>query len=372
MTGIGNVLGYLSGYVNLPKIMPFFGNTQFKVLCVIASIALGGTLAISCLYVKERDPREEGPPAPEKGGVIGFFKQVYRSIGRLPPQIRSVCIVQFFAWIGWFPFLFYITTYIGEICKSSFLNCFMTLRTLTHQDVTPFLDQKPDLTKEQIDQLWEKATRVGTFALLIFAITSFSSNIILPFFVAPNYLNRKAPRHPILSRLVIHWLTLRRAWFLSHILFAATMWATLFVRNTWQATALVGVVGISWALTLWAPFALISAEISKRETIRRGQLHDTSRPYPTTNGGEDQAGVILGLHNVAIAAPQIIATLGSSFVFRLLQKGRGESGDDSVGWVLRLGGLAALAAAWMTTKVAEEGEMDEGPEGFLPITNDER
>ena len=147
------------------------------------------------------------------------------------------------------------------------------------------------------------------------------------------------------------------------------MWATLFVRNTWQATALVGVVGISWALTLWAPFALISAEISKRETIRRGRLHDTSRPCPITDGGEDQAGVILGLHNVAIAAPQIIATLGSSFVFRLLQKGRGESGDDSVGWVLRLGGLAALAAAWMATKVAEEGKMDEVPEGFLPIAN---
>ncbi|KAI9768461.1 MAG: hypothetical protein M1840_004870 [Geoglossum simile] len=334
--------------------MPFFGNTQFKVLCVIASIALGGTLTISCLYVRERDPREEGPPAPEKGGVIGFFKQVYKSIGRLPPQIRSVCVVQFFAWIGWFPFLFYITTYIGEIY------------------VTPFLDQKPDLTKEQIDQLWEKATRVGTFALLIFAITSFSSNIFLPFFVAPNYLNRKAPRHPILSKLVIHWLTLRRAWLLSHLLFAATMWATLFVHTTWQATALVGVVGVSWALTLWAPFALISAEISKRETIRRGQLHDTNRPYPSTGIGEDQAGVILGLHNVAIASPQIIATLGSSLVFRLLQKGRGESGDDSVGWVLRLGGLAALAAAWMATKVAEERDMDEGPEGFLPITNDER
>lgn len=120
MTGVGNVLGYLSGFVNLPRSMPFFGNTQFKVLCVIAGLALGGTLAISCFYVRERDPREEGPPAPEKGGIIAFFKQVLESIRRLSPQIRSICAVQFFAWIGWFPFLFYITTYVGEICKASF------------------------------------------------------------------------------------------------------------------------------------------------------------------------------------------------------------------------------------------------------------
>jgi solute carrier family 45 protein 1/2/4 len=31
-------------------------------------------------------------------------------------------------------------------------------------------------------------------------------------------------------------------------------------------------------------------------------------------------------------------------------------GDESVAWVLRLGGLAALCAAYMTTRVKEEGE----------------
>ncbi|KAL8805476.1 MAG: hypothetical protein Q9182_001931 [Xanthomendoza sp. 2 TL-2023] len=373
--GVGSVLGYLSGYVNLPKIMPFFGNTQFKVLSVITCLALGSTVLISCLFITERDPRRDSPPPTEKMDMIAFFKQIYRSARRLSPQIRKVCEVQFFNWIGWFPFLFYITTYIGQL------------------HVNPIFSANPDMPPEEVDKAWESATRVGSFALLIFAITSFSSNMLLPFLVVPTY---RAPppskstssfhsspcthrsgnqpttpsgtplpmsasmtsffppppdeaSHSRLTRLLslaqIPWLTLRRAWILSHLLFALCMSLTFFITTPFAATILAGVVGVSWALSLWAPFALISAEISKRDALAR----------KTGGVNDDQAGVVLGLHNVAISAPQILATLVSSAIFRIAQKGRGEPGDESVGWVMRFGGLAALVAAYMTTRLREEG-----------------
>ena len=66
---------------------------------------------------------------------------------------------------------------------------------------------------------------------------------------------------------------------------------------------------------------------------------------------------------MAIAAPQIIATLVSSAIFRMAQKPRGTSGDDSVGWVLRFGGLAALVAAYMTSRIEEEGKREKRREG---------
>jgi len=72
---------------------------------------------------------------------------------------------------------------------------------------------------------------------------------------------------------------------------------------------------------------------------------------------DDQAGVILGLHNVAVAAPQIVATIVSSAIFKLAQKPRGEPYDTSVGWVLRFGGLAALVAAFFTWRINEEAEV---------------
>lgn len=378
--GVGSVLGYLSGYVNLPKIMPFFGNTQFKVLSVITCIALGGTVLISCVCITERDPRHDPAPPTEQTGIVAFFKQIYRSARRLSPQIRKVCEVQFFNWIGWFPFLFYITTYIGQL------------------HVNPIFRANPDMSPKEVDEAWESATRVGSFALLIFAITSFTSNMILPFFVVPTYrappqsertssfhsstsLHRNGQpttpsgtplpmsasmtsffppppdeaSHSRLARLLssaqIPWLTLRRAWLLSHLLFALCMALTFFITTPFAATVLAGVVGMSWALSLWAPFALISAEISKRDAQAR----------KTGGTNDDQAGVVLGLHNVAISAPQMLATLVSSAIFRIAQKPRGEPGDDSVGWVLRFGGVAALVAAYMTSRLREEGASEKGP-----------
>jgi solute carrier family 45 protein 1/2/4 len=160
--------------------------------------------------------------------------------------------------------------------------------------------------------------------------------------------------------LQIKWLTLRRAWILSHIAFAVLMVLTFFVKSTIGATVLVGAIGIPWCITNWAPFAIISSEISKRDAIRRGIIrphdHESQLIASGEDGGADSAGVVLGIHNVAIAAPQVIATLVSAVMFKLLQKPRGTAGDDSVAWVLRFGGICALVAAWLTTRVTEEKE----------------
>lgn len=102
----------------------------------------------------------------------------------------------------------------------------------------------------------------------------------------------------------------------------------------------------------------------RRQDIYRANNGDSTYGYDSdAKGGEDQAGVILGLHNVAIASPQIIATLVSSAIFRMAQKPRGTAGDNSVAWVLRFGGCAALVAAYMTSRVAEERDEGKDTEG---------
>ena len=162
---------------------------------------------------------------------------------------------------------------------------------------------------------------------------------------------------PGLEKLIIPGLTLRRTWIISLVMYALTLLMTFFISTPAGGTVLVGAIGIPWAVTLWAPFALISAEISKRDTIRRGQ-HWMPGVTTIDDDCEDQAGIVLGLHNVAIAAPQIIATLGSSAIFRLLQKPRGAAGDDSVGWVLRAGAIASFVAAYFATRVGEERDVE--------------
>lgn len=445
MNGAGNVLGYLFGYLNLPRYFHFFGNTQFKVLVVLASIALSSGILVSVLSVTERNPQLEPPPRDnEESGVLAFFRQVFSSMQRLPPQIRKVCEIQFFHWIGWFPFLFYITTWIGQLY------------------VNPHL--KPGMSYDEVEQLWAKATRVGTLALLVYAVVSFGSNIILPFLIVPSYKPvesddddddsiQQAPVTPItpitpiavrtpgvrtpgtawagrppmsragtsqwkpghrprtlsrsqtslslnrplntpgltrlsttpglsrlnraersqasettaewLTALQIPGLTLRRAWLLSQLLFAGCMWSTLFISTPLGGSIMVAIVGLSWSLSLWAPFALISGEIAKREEARRKKRRDKlangqdDEMDDKESEEEDQAGIILGLHNVALSAPQVLATLISSVIFKFLQKPRNVPGDTSVGWTLRIGGLAALMAAFITYRMKEPADDNE-------------
>ncbi|PWY73317.1 sodium/hydrogen exchanger 3 [Aspergillus eucalypticola CBS 122712] len=388
LTGVGNILGYIFGYMDLPKWFPFLGNTQFKVLCALASVALGITLLVSCLYIKERDPRLDGTPSSGNPGLVTFFKHVFKSIKHLPPEIAKVCEVQLAAWVGWFPFLFYSTTYIGQLF------------------VNPIFDGHPGLSDDDINKAWEEATRIGTFALLVYAIISFVTNLTLPVLVVPTYKsavpseptptegesedepflgNRRLSTSSIstameapapilgidkgdsgenkwLSKLQIPGFTLRRAWLMSHILFAVCMFSTFFIYSYQAATVVIGIVGISWALTLWAPFALISAEVSRIDTERRIRRHqnggavseqprddtrlparantdeqdlENGSPNSTTKAGEveeeenlAQAGIILGLHNVAISAPQIISSLISSAIFKAFQKPRGRAVDS--------------------------------------------
>ncbi|KAE8412586.1 sodium/hydrogen exchanger 3 [Aspergillus pseudocaelatus] len=382
LTGVGNILGYIFGYIDLPRYLPFLGNTQFKVLCALASLSLVITLLISCLYIQERDPRLEPSASTGNPGVVAFFKQVFKSIQYLPPQIAKVCEVQLAAWVGWFPFLFYATTYIGQLY------------------VNPIFDEHPNLPDNEIDKAWEKATRIGTFALLIYAIISFVTNITLPIFVVPTYRSvvlseetntSSDERRPFietrrtscsslpvgpaseppptlpdkqnikatdgstwLSKLQIPGFTLRRAWLLSHILFALCMFSTFFIYSYQAATVVIGIVGISWALTLWAPFALISAEVARIDAERRVRRHrsemaeqysvdNSTQPNLATDVGdlEDgprkptdeeenlaQAGIILGLHNVAVSSPQILSSLICSAIFKMSQKPRGRAADS--------------------------------------------
>jgi solute carrier family 45 protein 1/2/4 len=276
VVGVGNIIAFFAGYMNLPKYVWFFGNTQFKVLCVMASIALFGTLTLSIGTIRERNASLEAPAA--KGtGLIALMKQIFNSIKRLPPQTRLVCEVQFFAWIGFFPQLFYSSSFVGDVY------------------VQQFLEKDPHMTPYEIEILYEKATRVGTFALLIYAITSLTTNVMVPFFINPTYdaasraLEDSGKGYTttlsrFLDRLIIPWLTVRKAWLISHIIFSGCMFSAPLVRSVPAATTLIGIIGISWAMTLWAPFAIISAEVSKRDAVRRSRGLD---------GGEadDQAGL---------------------------------------------------------------------------------
>lgn len=369
LTGMGNIIGYLAGYSDLPARMPFLGDTQFKILCAIASLALCLTTALSVFFIHESNPLTDNHDQPvSTPGIVSFFPAMVRSIRRLPPQTRRVCRVQFFAWIGFFPLLFYSSSYIAEIY------------------VQPFLRAKPDMSRDEVEALYQQATRIGTFALLINAIVSLSTNVFLPLFVTPSLDSHRVPTGDgpkpdqdgdLTRRLRIPGLTVKRAWIGSLVLFAVVMFCCPLVETVEAATALIGAAGITWAMALWAPWAIIGAEISRRNGVRKVGHRDI-RTAPTTGDEEeedddddddedDQAGVILGIHNMAIAVPQIVATLGSSIIFRIWQKPRGTAGDNSIAVVMALGGACVLLSTLFSTGIDDAYEKDTEDTEHRPV-----
>lgn len=200
----------------------------------------------------------------------------------------------------------------------------------------------------------EAAARTGSLGMLTFALISLLSSVVIPTFVKhKNYPKSNDRSSAMLSSFVDtvrKWTSsIRHIWMLSHILYATSMLATIFVSSVSGTIVLVSMAGISWAVTIWAPYAIISTAISADEDIQNDEGMD---PCPTFGDEPEQRlGTVIGLHNVAIAVPQILAALLCGFVFWVFDGSEVGTQQDSVGWVLRIGGLSAVAAAFLTTRL---------------------
>jgi len=424
ITGVGSILGYSSGFMKLPILLPWFGNTQFKCLSAIASLALFSTVAVTLITIEEKKVVFDG--AGSNCGVgIGVFKQVLKSAKLMSPDMKRVCKVQFFAWMGWFPFLFYITTYIGGLCK---FERFVTLkRSLTCRlDEEDILARSMDHVSDQfMSHLRSDGIRKGTLCMVLFAVVALMSNLLLPLIISSSrpkastsiiQLNRipSAPSRSsdnddqmpsssngdkvsrrsqgasrVLRRISsLKWLTLPRAWGASNIFTSVILFSTYFTTSPTSSILLVSLLGISWALTQWAPLALINASLAAKQTYKTGgvpkQTDGLLDDYSESHSGEPspsdsnfpsnknwaaeeedlvvvsgglEAGAVMGVYNAAIAAPQLFAAIGSSGMFWILTD-VGWEDNEAVGWVIRIGGLAGLIAAWLTLGLEKDEDYD--------------
>lgn len=109
LTGVGNIVGYLAGIADLSKILPFYSLTQFQGLCLVASVALAIGVSMTCIAITEQNP-EHILVTTETLRLSSYFRQLKRTYRAMPWRVRRVCKIQFCAWLGWFPVLFYSTT----------------------------------------------------------------------------------------------------------------------------------------------------------------------------------------------------------------------------------------------------------------------
>ena len=109
MNGLGNVVGYAMGSMSLPSLMPWLGDTQFKGMSWVAVIALATTTGVTCSIVQEKKWLPDKGAASNDSGPIAVLIEVISSAREIPRRLQRIFLVQFFSWLGWFPFLFYST-----------------------------------------------------------------------------------------------------------------------------------------------------------------------------------------------------------------------------------------------------------------------
>ncbi|KAJ3317858.1 hypothetical protein HDV06_001099 [Boothiomyces sp. JEL0866] len=259
MLGIGNCVGYFVGYLDLTR----FGGTQLQNLCWIAILVFNFTVGMTCYYT---DEQQQEVAVKTENPIVS----IYKNVKNLPKNIAQVCNVQFFSWMGWFPFLFYSASWAGSGDE-----------------------------------------RKGSFALFIFSIVSLVAGFVLPAI----QLNIKA--------------NLKLVWAFGLMLFFAISFSTLGSNHSQLA---VGLMGISWAISIWIPFTLLGEYLNEQDYL---PIDDQQQQL--------SAGVIMGIHNIYVCIPQIFSTLLNMVIFSVIKQ-------DPFGWSIRIGSLFSLFAGFLALK----------------------
>jgi solute carrier family 45 protein 1/2/4 len=231
MVAVGSLVGYGAGAVDLGKIFgPMLGDTQFKQLTAVAALTLCLTVGVTSYSVTERILISNGKDEEEEQGFAQVLSTIANKAMNLPKGIAAICFVQFWAWIGWFPFLFYSTTWVGEI----YLRFDAPVEVKASEDITG------------------QVGRIGSTALIAFSVITFVMSVVLPWLVkspqdeAPGF----TPRPPAsIASFVIevekYKPSLLTAWTASHCIFAGSMIMAPFVQSLRSATLIVAACGVS-------------------------------------------------------------------------------------------------------------------------------
>ena len=276
MGASGNILGYLIGTVDLVAWLPTWmgGETQFKKMTIVCTLGMFAAVGTTCYAVTERRLLASSTDGPSKS-TFSVLQTLWRRIIHLPPRIQAICWVQFWSWIGWFPFLFYSSTWIGE-----------TYYRYEHPPPAPGSTDDHDALGN--------IGRLGSFALVIFSFITFGSSIIVPTLIRSTSLATPTlkfgsfkPSLKFIPRSLAQCIPTRKpslvtAWLISNTLFGAIFLFAPIIHSVRLATLCIALAGVPWSISGWAPFAEMGIEINKLDSTSSSNSTITNNPSSYT------------------------------------------------------------------------------------------
>lgn len=112
LISITNVLCLSLGSVDIPSVLGLQNFNQFQCLAIFVCLCITVTVSVSTVSARETGIQHVNPFLKTKPKVIGSgLRPIFCAYQKTPAEIRKVFAVQAFAWIAWFPFLFYMSRY---------------------------------------------------------------------------------------------------------------------------------------------------------------------------------------------------------------------------------------------------------------------
>ncbi|KAK3397743.1 hypothetical protein B0T20DRAFT_230342 [Sordaria brevicollis] len=384
MGSLGHIIGYGMGAVDLLQLFgTSLGDTQFKQLTVIAALGMIVTSSVTCWAVTERVLVTVRPDPRRHSGRFKVVRQIVSTLITLPPRIRAICYAVFWSWIGWFPFIIYSSTWVGE---------------------TYFRYDVPADARGSSDALGDMG-RIGSTALTVYSTVTFISAWILPPFIRAPEDSTFTHRPPASIAGLVETVNkykpdLLSAWIASHLMFAFAMFLTPFAASFRFATVLVALCGIPWSIAMWAPTTFLGVEVNKlsgapdpmspsgtagpsyrrlsTSSIEMRFVSDPSAGSAAVGVDESAAaagnsstgelsGIYFGILNIYTTIPQFIATFMSTIVFAILEPGKSPElatdahpseqantdGPNAIAVCMFIGAISSLVAAYATSKMRE-------------------
>jgi solute carrier family 45, member 1/2/4 len=238
MGSFGHIVGYAVGAIDLPGTFgPRLGDTQFKQLTLIASMSMLLTAGVTCWAVTERvlvSVRQD--PKSSTEGRFKVVRQIWSTLIDLPPRIQIICWAMFWAWIGWFPFHFYGSTWVGE-------TYFRYDAAAT--SATAAADRSTAVPSDALGDMG----RIGSYTLTIYSFMTFAGAWLLPLVVRAPEDEKFTARPPASIAHLVEGLgkmkpDLLTVWQSGHLMFAGAMFLAPFAKSFRFATALVVFCGI--------------------------------------------------------------------------------------------------------------------------------
>ncbi|KAL7422583.1 hypothetical protein Q5752_003231 [Cryptotrichosporon argae] len=292
MFGFGSVAGFFVGNVDLTPYLPFLGRSQLQILSFLTSAVLAVAHALTSWAVTERVLLRDDRPQ-STAGLVSSIKAIWTNMFALPAGIRSVCIIQFFANLGWYPILFFTSIWAADMYKSVhaqgalsdaayeadavrsgaralFLQSLVNI--ITSLGAPLLVEASGVLPRARAGAAYEHLGGAGAGAgASAYAREQPGSATWKRMGETRWGAIRAAARRMLeafkdgdgalglgVAQLVpIKGLTLVRLWCFSQAVFASAMAASWFVSSPAGVYAVIAVTGFSWALAQWAPYALL-------------------------------------------------------------------------------------------------------------------